>query len=223
MTSSQEPSKQTPETANVPVDSSVPEPTDRDMELCVKQCGLEFQSDSKTVESIPDNAESTSTETSPQEMIRPRKNAISGFCVQHPEIAAIRYCDSCHAKMCPLCNFTFPGRLHVCPVCVANPITTVSTKRTVLAIFGLVAFGFSVIFLGAIMSGLMQPNEESAGIIFTALIFFPATIAVMLSYATIDRNRGNNALLWTSSILASLQIIIVFILIVYGNIKLMKG
>ena len=146
-----------------------------------------------------------------------RRPAPKRPCIQHTELPFERCCDRCRAPMCALCDFAFPG-LHVCPVCVATPGGTVSIKRTGLAIAGLAVSVASVAFLGSIMGGMLTfDRPENVGLAFTWLIFLPAALGLTLSFAAMDRNRGNNALLWTASSLGSLQLGIVVAFILYGS------
>jgi hypothetical protein len=147
-------------------------------------------------------------------------SAVVRACVQHPSLPSARRCDRCRAAMCELCDFGFSANLHVCPVCVADPGGAMTGKRIALAIAAIAVTTVSIAVLGALMSGMMVfESESSAGFAFTGLIFFPAALGLALGYGAMDRNRGNNALLWTASVLASTQLAVVFALIIYGNLK----
>lgn len=140
-----------------------------------------------------------------------------GPCVQHPETASTRTCDRCGAPMCPVCTFEFPGRLYFCPTCIASPVTAVSGKRAGLAIGGIIAACTSIAFMAAMMMGMMQfASEATAGIAYSVLVLLPAAVGLALSYSAMDRNQGNNNLLWSASILASLQLGLVMAMILYG-------
>jgi hypothetical protein len=143
----------------------------------------------------------------------------SGFCVTHRDVAATRLCWRCRAPMCDTCDFAFPDGSHICPACVANPTTPVSSKRTGMAIGGLAMAGLATAVLGSIMSGIWKLTEAEAGGIFTVLVLLPCVAGVVLSCSAMSKRLGNNALLWTSTLWNAILGAILLILIIIGNLK----
>src|SRR5687767_13979883 len=39
----------------------------------------------------------------------------AGPCQHYPQVAASHYCTHCSARICNVCDFTFPGNIHFCP------------------------------------------------------------------------------------------------------------
>jgi len=124
-------------------------------------------------------------------------------------------CAKCGAMMCATCDFFFPISLHICPVCVVAG-TKVSSQRTLLAVGGLVATTLSIVFLAATITGALGVD---AGTAFAFLVLLPAAVGLALSYSAMDRNRGNNALLWTASAIASVQMALMLFFIILGLAK----
>jgi hypothetical protein len=149
----------------------------------------------------------------------PPSRAPSGSCVRHPEVAATRMCHRCGAPMCDTCDFAFPGGVHVCPACIENPSSPVSTARNVLAILGLV---FSLGALAALLVTVLHLVKLSPTAIagyFTVLVFLPTLVGFILSLSAMNKRRGNSILLWISNVISLAMVALIVLLIIIGNLK----
>lgn len=120
--------------------------------------------------------------------------------------------------MCATCDFAF-DHVHVCPACIANPTSPVSTRRIVQASVGLALVGLATVVLGIIRAGLWELDEGAAGGVFTVLILLPSVAGTVCACSAMSKRLGNNALLWTSTAWNLLMLGILGIFVVLGMAK----
>src|SRR6185312_12549672 len=87
--------------------------------------------------------------------------ATSMRCVRHPEVPAIAMCVNCRAPVCQTCDFMFPGGVHLCPACAANPRPQISPGRRKLIPWsiGLAVFSFLGL-IGSVALARVVPHAE---------------------------------------------------------------
>src|SRR5690349_18101775 len=73
---------------------------------------------------------------------------INARCIRHPDSPAVVLCHNCRAPICATCDFSFPGDIHLCPNCAANPNPQISPKRKRL-------IGWSIALAGVSVMGLI--------------------------------------------------------------------
>lgn len=137
-------------------------------------------------------------------------------CAIHPAAESVGRCDMCKKTMCEVCDFAFPGHIHVCPVCVSAPPPGIAPRRTFLAITGIALSVIGMAVWGALVTGAFgQLNPMVTGY----MILLPIMGAFACSLSAIDRRLGNNALLWISAAISSLVTAVVLVTSLIGTLN----
>lgn len=157
--------------------------------------------------------------TAPYEM-QPIQGA---FCITHPTVAAVTYCQTCRAPVCGTCVFVFPGGLHLCPSCAANPRPQVSPKRKRL-IWWSVGLGiWCVLGLIAMVIVVRQLHTKTdIEAISTAFVFatlLPSIVGVALGVASFDRRLATPGIVWVGIICNGLVLLIWILLMIVGSMR----
>lgn len=147
----------------------------------------------------------------------PPTGSIGVPCRDHPEMVAVRRCDRCQEPMCETCDFVFPGGLHACPACVANPSSPVSPERNRTAVLGLaIGIGTLVVFGLAVSAAMEQDGEALSGML-SILSFIGGVTGVAVSYSALDRRAGNNGLVLGSAITTSIVLGLLLLTVAIGT------
>jgi hypothetical protein len=151
-------------------------------------------------------------------------------CARHATVEAVRWCKLCRAAICPTCDFTFPGDVHLCPECATKPQTGLSSKRRKLLFWSFALAGWSTLATAAVLvysaaasaAGPTSKHEEDlVGMIFGLLTFWPSLIGLATGVADFDRRLTNLAVIWVAVawngvVLAGLLTLIVIGLLMGG-------
>ena len=126
-----------------------------------------------------------------------------GPCQNHQQVPAAHRCTRCAARMCNVCDFAFPGEIHLCPRCITSAAGGLSGGRRGMMIAAYAAAGLStfliVVFMVAAASGgLTGFNEFLAGIILFFLLACIVT-GLGLGVGAIDRQLNNPVSLWIAA------------------------
>lgn len=144
-------------------------------------------------------------------------------CAHHPNVQAVRRCAVCGAPMCATCDFELPGRVHVCPTCVAAPRQGLSGKRKGYLVWSYVlaawcTLGLAVIFSGALAGTVeSQAGVEVLGVIIFLLIFAPSIIGTALGFAALERRLANPASVWVAAIWNGIILAVLLLLVIIGS------
>lgn len=149
-------------------------------------------------------------------------------CTQHPAVPAIHVCRACGAGVCQTCDFVFPGDVHVCPACAANPKRTLSPHRRRSLVWAYVMAAWStfalVLFLvlSAVhgLGGMDRREKETVlGLLFSVFVLIPSLVGTALSVGTLDRRLRNSAPIWCAVVWNGVLLGIFLILCVIGNLR----
>ena len=147
------------------------------------------------------------------------------FCVQHPKIAATEQCKRCGGFMCPTCDFSFPGNLHLCPTCVSNTNEGLTPRRKKFLIWSYVlaiwaTIGMACLVSGA-LSGLASNKEDTAALGYILLFFVlgPAITGLSLGVTAKSSRMGNPASLWIAIIWNAILVASFVLLMIIGLSK----
>ena len=147
------------------------------------------------------------------------------MCAQHPSVQAARLCTACGSPMCETCDFTFPGNVHVCPRCVAQPKGELSAKRKrsvrwSLALAVWCTLGLAVLLCGA-LAEVADTQEELAvlGVVISLLVLTPSIIGTAVGVSALDRRLSNPASIWVAVIWNSLILGLLLILTIIGTVS----
>jgi hypothetical protein len=145
-------------------------------------------------------------------------------CIKHPGSPAVARCQVCQSPVCSTCLFVFPGGLHLCPGCAANPNPKVSSKRKKLVIWSVVLGGVSVAgligFFALIMSGsLRRTDQEAVGTLGTFVSLMPAIVGLALGVGSFDRKLKTPALAWVGVVCNGVIVALWVLLMLVGMMK----
>jgi hypothetical protein len=140
------------------------------------------------------------------------------MCVQHSTVQATQQCRRCGAFMCPTCDFSFPGGIHFCPICVSKTDDGLSSRRKKFMIWSYVLAAWSTVgmtcLVSGALSGLARTKADRAGLGWVLLIFVlgPAITGLSLG-VTARRTKGSNppplwiAIIWNAILVTSFVVL----------------
>jgi hypothetical protein len=123
------------------------------------------------------------------------------MCVQHSQVQATQQCRRCGAFMCPTCDFSFPGGIHFCPICVSKTDDGLSSRRKKLMIWSYVLAAWSTVGMTCLVSGAMsgmartKEDRTALGLVLLIFVLGPAIAGLSLGM-TAKRKQANPATLW---------------------------
>ena len=147
------------------------------------------------------------------------------MCVQHSQVQATQQCRRCGAFMCPTCDFSFPGGIHFCPICVSKTDDGLSGRRKKLMIWSYVLAAWSTVGMTCVvsgaLSGLARTKADRAALGWVLLIFVlgPAITGLSLGM-TARRTKGSNPPpLWIAIIWNAILVTSFVVLMLIGNAR----
>ena len=145
--------------------------------------------------------------------------SIGRKCQAHPTVDAVRLCRQCKAPICPTCDFSFPGGVHLCPTCATTTDRRLSPKRRRLVgwAFALAIWctlGLAFLFIGA----AADVEEEALGAVVGFLVFIPAIIGFALGLSSFDRRLGNPPVVWVAALWNVFIFAVMLLLVIVGNL-----
>lgn len=147
--------------------------------------------------------------TAPRQMLGP--------CQNHPQVAATQYCVKCNAPICPVCDFTFPNEIHLCPRCVTSG-GGVSPGRHGMMVAAYAMAGVSTVIIIAIIIAAASHALGGGSVVIlgltSLLLFATIIIGAGLGIGALDRNLSNPISLWIAASWNGLLGLILILLIV---------
>ena len=146
-------------------------------------------------------------------------------CVQHPEVTATAQCQSCGAFVCPTCDFSLPGGLHVCPACAVSPRARLSGKRRGMMIGSFALAVWCTVALVSLYSGAFRgfvrtkEDVQILGLIMLLLLLLPGIVGLALGLSATDRRLGNSPALWIAVTWNGLIVAAFILICVIGTLK----
>lgn len=140
------------------------------------------------------------------------------MCLQHSQVQATQQCRRCGAFMCQTCDFSFPGGIHFCPICVSKTDDGLSSRRKKFMISSYVLAAWSTVGMTCVVSGalseLARTRVDRAALGWVLLIFVlgPAIAGLSLGM-TARRTKGSNppplwiAIIWNAILIASFVVL----------------
>lgn len=145
--------------------------------------------------------------------------AASMRCSRHPDVPAIALCVNCRAPVCQTCDFMFPGGVHLCPSCAANPRPQISPGRRKLIPWsiGLAVFSFLGL-IGSVALARVVPHADvqALGAVGELFSILPALIGVALGVAAIERRLRTPGIVYIGIVGNGVILLIWFLLIIVG-------
>lgn len=153
----------------------------------------------------------------------PGASSLAGVqCANHPEVSAIAVCLSCRAPVCQTCDFIFPGGVHLCPRCAANPRPQLSPGRKKLIPWSIGLAVLSVVGLaGMVTLTRVVPNvdAQAIGVVGELVSLLPAIIGLGLGVASFERRLKTPGIVWIGVIGNATVLAIWVLLIIVGLSK----
>ena len=141
-------------------------------------------------------------------------------CTQHPDVPAVFRCLSCHAPSCATCDFAYPGDIHLCPSCAANPRRQMSPGRKKLIPWSIGLAIFSMIGLAAmILVAAVYKNQVDAeviGALGSWLSLLPALIGLALGVASREKRLATPGVVWIGIVGNGVVLLVWFALLLVG-------
>jgi hypothetical protein len=124
-----------------------------------------------------------------------------GPCQNHQQVAATHYCSRCSARICSVCDFSFPGNIHFCPRCITLTSGGLSPGRKGMMIAAyIMAAVATLLFAGLITAGATGGIEN---MIVVIVLFFSIVVCIVvgagLGIGPLDRKLGNPISLWLAA------------------------
>lgn len=159
----------------------------------------------------------------------PREREGLGKCLQHPEVDGVASCKLCWKAACATCDFSFPGDVHLCPLCVETQSSAdVSPRRRKLSNWALVCAVWSTIFFVLLLSGAFASyftdpdTARIADLVVTNAILWPLLAGTGLSLSALDPKLRSTGLMkaaaWWNCVVGGLF----YLLILAGNLGIIK-
>jgi hypothetical protein len=127
-----------------------------------------------------------------------------GPCQNHQQVAAVQRCSRCAARICAVCDFPFPGEIHLCPRCVTSAAGAISPGRKgmVYGAFGAAATATLTFaaFIFAAASGAFGGASQIAAIAIFVFLIACITTGLGLGLGVIDRQLNNPISVWIAAI-----------------------
>jgi len=134
----------------------------------------------------------------------PVAQAALGPCQNHPQVAAVQRCMRCSARICGVCDFAFPGEIHLCPRCVTATAGSLSPGRKGMMIGAYIAAATATLtfaaFIFAAASGAFGGASEVVAIVVFVFLIACIATGLGLGFGTIDRQLNNPISLWIAAI-----------------------
>ena len=149
--------------------------------------------------------------------------AALGPCQNHRQVAAVQRCTKCSARVCGVCDFSFPGDIHLCPRCVTSASGGISSGRRGMliasfALAGAATFLLIVMILGFAGHFISRESAMLAGIIIISVAVC-SVIGTGLGFGTINRQLANPISLWIAALWNGLLAGAMILLLLIGIIK----
>lgn len=143
-------------------------------------------------------------------------------CARHPEVTAVAQCINCRSPVCQTCDFLFPGGVHLCPTCAANPRPQLSPGRKKLIPWSIGLAVLSIVGLaGMVVLVRIIPHVDAQAIgaagEFVSLL--PAIVGLALGVASFDRRLRTPGVVWVGVIGNGVVLLIWLLLIIVGISK----
>lgn len=140
---------------------------------------------------------------------------LNSFCINHPRVTAQFKCIHCNAALCPTCAFSFPGDIHLCPVCIRKKPSELNPKINKIAcisIFTAVFSFFSWFFLSLTQDKLEDILYPAAiGLITLLFSLFPAITGYAMGVGVLPK-KGKKPILLLIGIICNSILIALFLL-----------
>lgn len=153
----------------------------------------------------------------------PGAPALAGVhCVKHPGVAAIALCINCRAPVCQTCDFIYPGGVHLCPSCAANPRPQLSPGRKKLIPWSIGLAVLSIAGLaGVVTLARLVPraDAQAIGAAGELVSLLPALIGLALGVASFDRRLRTPGIVWVGVVGNGVVLAIWLLLIIVGISK----
>ena len=146
-----------------------------------------------------------------------------GPCQNHQQVGAVQRCTRCSARICSVCDFSFPGDVHLCPRCVTSASAGISSGRRgmligAFALAGVATLLLIVMILSFVSHFLDAASATLAGIILISVAVC-SVIGAGLGFGSIDRQLSNPISLWIAALWNALLASAMILLLVVGIIK----
>jgi len=143
-----------------------------------------------------------------------------GPCQNHQQVGAVQRCTRCSARVCSVCDFSFPGDIHLCPRCVTSAAGGLSPGRRGMMIAAYVAAAAATIMLAIFIfgaaSGAFGGASEAGMIIIFVLLIACIVAGLGLGVGTIDRQLNNPISLWIAAAWNGLLALGLLLMLVVG-------
>jgi len=156
---------------------------------------------------------------------QPMQPQAMGACQNHQQVAAVQRCTRCSARICSVCDFSFPGDIHLCPRCVTSASGALSPGRKAMMIGSYVmaaagTFFFALLVVGGAMGMFAGMGGLAIGIIFIMLLAC-VVAGFGMGVGTIDRQLNNTVALWIAACWNGLLVLALILTTIVG--LMMKG
>ena len=145
-----------------------------------------------------------------------------GPCQNHQQVAAVQRCIRCSARVCSVCDFTFPGDIHLCPRCVTSSAGSISPGRRGMMIGAYSTAGAAtlliVLFIVASASGAFGPAGEIIGMLLFFLLVGCVIAGLGLGLGVIDRQLNNPVSVWIAAAWNGVLALGMLLLTIFGLI-----
>jgi hypothetical protein len=140
-----------------------------------------------------------------------------GPCQNHPQVAAVQRCTRCSARVCSVCDFSFPGDIHLCPRCVTSAAGGLSPGRKGMMIAAYCAAAAATLLLALVIFGAASGAFGEASEVVTIVIFVLLLACIVtglgLGVGTIDRQLNNPISLWIAAAWNGLLFVVLMVIV----------
>ena len=127
--------------------------------------------------------------------------------------------------MCTTCDFTFPGDVHLCPVCAAAPRGNLSQRRKKLVIFSFVLAIWATAGMTCLLCGVFagmartKADQSLLGIVLMLFVLAPAVAGLTLAVTAKERRLSNPPSIWIATAWNGILVGCFILLTIYGLFK----
>lgn len=137
-------------------------------------------------------------------------------CAWHADVQAVHYCKACRKPVCPTCDFTLAGNVHVCPDCATKPQQNISSKRKSKITWSFVTAIISTVCFAIMLGGIAV---EAAELVFT-LVVFASLFGTGIAVSALERRLVNPPSLWIAVIWNSILLALCLLFMLIGALML---
>jgi hypothetical protein len=156
---------------------------------------------------------------------QPMQTQPMGPCQNHQQVAAVQRCTRCSARVCSVCDFSFPGDIHLCPRCVTSASGALSPGRKGMMIASYAMAGAGTFFFALLVVGGATGMFAGMGMLAIGIIFIMLVGCIVsglgMGIGTLDRQQNNTVALWIAACWNGLLALALLLTTVVG--LMMKG